>query len=296
MAHPAPTIHPFHALLATQARRRMVVLVGTALLFNLFTSGIEVILPLWVTSALQLPEEAWAQLRMLRFTGVLVGVVVLGALSDRFGQRVLGAASMLGTAAVLVLLGLGYSQALWWSMPFYSALVSTAFVNMNTLTQQVSERRPGLANTLYRGVGAVTGIAAPLLATQLGARWGGYPPVFLVCAGLLVLAAGVLWLYPGETTPPPLGAPLAEVRRLWGMYAVALREAPLLRFILVSQLWGNVLAGLATFAAIRFTKELGFTHPQFGLLGMWAGGLTLLATLTVGINMRQLTVARACSH
>jgi len=302
---PPRVITRISPLVATQARRRMAVVVATALLFSVFTVSGEVILPLWVTRDLGLAPSQWAQLRSLRMTGVLVGVILLGALSDRFGQRLVGALSMLGVAAVLVALGLGWGMSIWVAMPFYGALVSTAFVNLNTLTQQVSDRRQGLANSIYRSVGAAAGIGAPVLATRLALVWHGYPPVFLALAGVLVVAAVVLLRYPGEPTPPPLGNLRAEVRRLWEGYRAALRERELVRVICYSQTWGNVLAGVGIFAAIRFTRELGLTDQQFGLLSGTAGAVTLLASVSLGlfldrVSLRKLhfgvaLVASACS-
>lgn len=280
----------FMPLVATRARQRMAVLSVTALLFSLFTAGSDVILPLWVTRALQYTPAQWAQLRSLRMAGVLVGVIILGGLSDRFGQRVLAVFSMLGTALILIVLGMGWTRGIWLVMPVFGALVSTAFVNLNTLTQQISDRRQGLANTIYRSVGAAAGIVAPVLATGLAALWGGYSAILLVCAGLLVVAACALFRYPDEPVSPRMGAWQQEIRGLLGSYLLAVRQRELVWFILVSQVWGNILIGVGTFAAIRFTQQLGQTDQQFGLLSGIAGVVGFLATAGAGFYLDRVSL------
>ncbi len=278
--------------LGTRARRRMAVLAVTTLLFSLFSVGSEVMLPLWVTNDLGWSASAWAQLRSLRFFGVVAGVIVLGALSDRFGQRMLGALSMLGTAVCLLLLRWGTASSLWVIMPIFGALVSTAFVNLNTLTQQVSARRQGLANAIYRSIGASTVIVAPVLVTRLGAWWHGYPSVFVVFAALLIIAALVLFAYPGEETPSALGNLTDEVRRLWIGYRAALRRAELTRFIHLSMIWGNLIAGVGAFFAIRFAHELRQGDQAFGVLNSVAGTVAFLATLGAAFFMDRVSLRK----
>lgn len=269
----------------------MAVLAVSAALFSMFTVGIDIILPLWTTHDLQLTAGQWAQLRALRFFGVVGGVIVLGALSDRFGQRLLGALSMLGTVVLLVWLRFS-AASIWVIMPILGALVSTSFVNFNTLIQQVSARRQGVANSIYRGIGAATVIVAPVIATRLGAAWGGYPPVFLVFAVILVVAALVLFLYPGEEVPPSLGNLRAEVERLWSGYITACRQRPLMIFILLSLLWGNLLAGVGAFIAIRLTRELGQSDEWFGTVSAIGGAAALCATIVVGIVLDRLSLRK----
>jgi MFS family permease len=317
-------LHPVfaraQALLSTQGRQRMAVVVCSTLFFSFFSVGLDIVLPLWVTGALGLTAADWASLRMLRMVGILVGVILLGPLSDRFGQRVIGAVSMVGVATILVGLCYGTNRTLWLTMPVLGALISTAFVNLNTLTQGVSAARQGLANTIYRSVGVATSIGAPVAATGLATVWGGYRPVFLSFAAALLVAAVILWFYPNETTPPPLGGLGAELRRLWRAYLPAFRERPLIAFLLVSQLWGNLLAGVGLFVAIRFVRELlpaHVRHPHpidlaagqawlrllphdparqgdlwFGALGTVGGIVTLLGVLLLGLRLDRLSLRR----
>ena len=290
---PSPLIARAPALLATRGRQRLAVVAGSSVFFSLYSLGSEVALPLWATGEdLHLTNADWAHLRMTRMIGIVAGVILLGPLSDRCGQRAIGALSMLGVALLLVALCFGPGATLWLAMPVLGALVSTAFVNLNTLTQAVSARRQGVANTVYRSIGAAAAIAAPFLVTALAGQWGGYRPVFLVLAVALVAAAAILWLYPGERTPAPLGDARAEMRRLTHGYLTALRERPLMRFIAFSQLWGSALAAVAAFAALRFTHELGQTDQWFGVLGSLGGGVTLAGLLGAGFFLDRVSLRK----
>ncbi len=268
----------------------MAVVAFTTVFFSLFAVGADVVFPLWATTELGLTAGDWADLRALRMIGILAGVIILGPFSDRFGQRLLGALSMLGVAVIMAALCYGPGRTIYLIMPVFGALVSTAFVNMNTLTQGVSHTRQGLANTIYRSVGTAAGITAPVLATWLSLVWGGYRPVFLVFAAALVVSAAILWFYPKEHVPPPLGSAKAELARLAGTYLSGLREKPLVAFIVVSQLWGNLLAGVGTFAAIYFTRELGQTDQQFGQLSAVVGIAALIGTMAAGFVLDRVSL------
>ena len=289
-----PLLQHLSPLLATQARRRMMVMAGTALFFSLFSAGVETILPLWVTKDLGFTADQWAQLRSLRFFGVFIGVILLGALSDRFGQRLLSVISMLGAAASLIGFWCWGKQVIWIVMPIYGTLVSTAFVNLNTLIQQVSARRQGVANSIYRAIGAGAGIMVPATVTWLGAQWGGYPRVFGLCAALLVASAIILWQYPGEETPPALGKLRDELRQLGGIYLTAVKQRQMMIFIVLSMVWGNVLAGVGAFFAVYYTlpEYLHQSDASFGKVMSIAGGACLLATLLTGLFLDRISLKK----
>ena len=277
-------------LLATPARQRMTVLASTTVLMSFAAGGFDFLCPLWVVRGLGYSESQWAQMRSLRFTGVLLGVILLGALSDRFGQRRIAAIALFGMAVVLGLLGCGWQQGIWVLMPIHGAFASTVYVNLNTLIQGVSARRQGLANTIYRGAGAATGILAPVAVTWLAVAWRGYPVVMLALAVVFIASGLVLLYHPNDVAASPLGPLRQEVRQLWSGYRVALRQRGLMNYIHVSQIWGNVLIGVNAFGILRLTRELGQTDQQAGLVGTIAGLAALLGTVGAGIILDRVSL------
>jgi MFS family permease len=260
------------------ARQRLLAIAVTGFLLSFAYVAAEVVLPLWATHDLGLDAAAWANVRSLRFAGVLLGVILLGAVSDRFGQRRSAVWTLLGAGGVTALFWLNSRLVLWALMPVFGTLLSTVMINLNTLTQRVSLARQGVANSVYRGVGAAAGIGAPVAATWLAVAWGGYPAVFLALGALLGVAGVILLAYPLDEPVAPLGHPRVEALRLWQSYAGALRQKPLMRFINLSQLWYNSQACVGAFAAIRLTRELGMSDRAFGLLST-AGGVVTFALI-----------------
>mgnify|MGYP000353809798 CR=1 FL=1 len=100
-------------------------------------------------------------------------------------------------------------------------------------------------------------VPEPRTAKGRRVRRGTLTPLLLVIGGVTLL------YYPGETALPPLGSLRAEVARLWQGYMTALRQRELMQFIHISQIWGNILAGVGAFAAIYFTRQLGLTGPDW---------------------------------
>jgi hypothetical protein len=175
-----------------------------------------------------------------------------------------------------------------WSMPFFGALVSSSFVTFNALTQQVSDHRAGLANGIYRGVGAAMAIVAPLAATALAARLGTYQPVLLAGAFCLGLAGVAILVYP-DRPGSERGRPLAEVLAL---FATAVRNRPLWAFIAADQTFALTQSAVAAFTALRLTRELHLSEPAFGVLFTIAAGLCLAATLITGAVVERFPLGR----
>jgi len=294
MSHtPAILTRTSHFLAASPARRRMVVLGASAFLLCLCGCAFDVVMPLWVTRELGYSPGEWAHLRAIRMVGVLVGVLLLGAVSDRLGARRSGAVSMVGVALALVAMALLGGRGLALAMSIFGALMSTVFVNLNVLAQQVSERRQGVANSVYRSIGAAAGIAAPASATALAACWGGYPTVLLAGAALLVIGAVVLLRF--EDGHSAAGGPPAELGPLFRGYVLALRHRPFVWMVNLSLLWANALIGVGTFVAIRFTSELGLSDQEFGQVASLCGGVSLVAVVASTAFLDRVSLRKLCA-
>lgn len=274
------------------AGQRMGAIAASSMLVSFYMAATDVILPLWATRSMGMSNAQWAQLRSLRMMGIALGVILLGALSDRLGLRRITIFSFAAMGAISVFLGLGRQEAIWMIMPFFGAFLSTTMINLNTMTQDVTARRPGLANTIYRGMGAVAAIPAPIAVTFLAVYYHGYSPVFFILAFAMALAVGILFLHPAQEVAP-MGHWRHEAVQFTQVYRTALRQRELVVFLLLSQLWLGLLSGILTFAAIYFTRSLKMSEPTFGALSGLAAllsvaGIVAVGFLLDGVSLRKL--------
>lgn len=266
---------------------RIRIIAATAFFFGLVTFGFDTLLPLWTTHELGMSAGDYANLRVLRMIGIFAGVIVLGAISDRCGQKRIAVFALLGSG-ISLLCTLLYPWALWITLPVLGALVSTGMINLNTITQGASIHRPGMANSVYRGMYAITSIAAPVLVTWLAMRWHGYSSVLILLVGSLLTAALILNSYPGQSSIHPWQPFIQEVRNLWQRYHYIMRCKALMRFMHVSILANALLASVSLFAAIYFTRYLDMPDRQFGLWSGAAGLLLLLLTAGLGLLLDRI--------
>ncbi len=270
-------------LLASPARQRMTVLAISAACFAVSNSAFDMITPLWATGDLGYSAADWAHLRSLRFTGTFVGILALGIIAERLGSRRMAALTLALSGCAMSLMALGKPWLVTLCMPLFGALISTTFVNFNALTQQVSIRRQGLANGIYRGIGAGMAIIAPILATSLAHCWGAWSPV-LQCAAFATATGGLVILF----YPEPRSDARRSLREVLRGFASVSRKWALWRFILIDQLMAFTQGGVAAFAALRLTRELGLSEPAFGFVCSVGAGLGLCAVLVAGVLFQRL--------
>jgi len=253
-------------------------------------SGLMVVLPLYAKARLEMTNAQYAQALSLRMVGIAIGVIVMGALSDRFGPKrltlvCLPLAGAMFAAMAFVPLG-GFLVVL----PVLSGLLSTAFVNLNHLTQWVDHSRQGRANSLYRAVGIVAAMVTPVGATQLLAATGLYWPIFCIIGAALVAGAVALRAYPLEEPSVAFRGWREEFRSLGRTYLAAARQRPLLAYLNVLLGLGALAAAMSTFMAIRLTRELGAPATFYGNVRAAGEALALVAVLAVGRVLDRLPV------
>jgi MFS family permease len=270
-------------LLASAARQRMTVLALSAACFAVSNSAFDMIAPLWATADLGYSAADWAHLRALRFTGTFAGILVLGIVAERVGSRRMAALSLALGGCAMSSMALGKAWLITFCMPLFGALVSTTFVNFNALTQQVTARRQGLANGIYRGIGAGMAIIAPVLATALAQHWGAWSPV-LQCAALLTALGGLAILF----YPEPGGGDRRSLRLVVQGFLATARKRALWHLTLVDQAMAFTQGAMAAFASLRLTRELGVSETHFGLVCAAGAGLGLVAILAAGVLFQRL--------
>jgi len=271
--------------LATPGRQRMSALAACAALFAISNSAFDMVAPLWATSDLGLDAAGWAHLRALRFTGTVVGILALGVLAERVGSRRMAALTLALGGCALACMGLGLPWLVALCMPLFGALVSTTFVNLNALTQQVSRQRQGLANSIYRSIAAGMAVIAPLAATALAGCFGAWSPVLHLAAFATALGGLFILLYPEERGD---GRSLRAVLR---GFADTARNRGLWRFIVLDQAMAFSQGAFAAFAALRLTRQMGLGETAFGLVCTLGACLGLVAVLAAGLLVQRIPLA-----
>lgn len=260
------------AWFGSPARQRMAVLATSTMLFVMVDSGFDVVGPLWTTRELGLDNSGWAFIRAARFSGTLAGILVFGILVERIGSRWMSALVLGGAGLAFAAMASGVPVR--WVIPFYGAFTCALYVNLNVLTQRVSTHRQGLANVIYRAVGGAAAVVAPVLATQGGKAAGSYAPVIMAGAILLGVGGLAILLYPEAH-------PSGSQRALPGVltaYRKSFSLRPLLALLILDQSFACTAAPVVAFAAIRFTRQLHYSEPDFGVLctAIAVGGLCII--------------------
>lgn len=266
---------------------RLLRVVAAAFATSIALTGIVVILPLYATQTLGLNNAEFSRVLSLRMLGITFGVLLLGALSDRFGVKKLTEFSLLAGGLCYSILGMVPLFGFLILIPLFSGFLSTAFVNLNHLTQLVDVNRQGMANTWYRAAGTIGGIVAPIIMTQLFHQlmWVmAATGVMLIICGLLIKS------YPIEENPSPFKGWIMEFRSIASQYKLALSQRHLMNFLHSSLIWGALSAVISTFAAIRLTSDLGVSTVLYGNVCALGSSLSLGAVLLLGIWLDKLLI------
>lgn len=270
-------------------RRRMMALAAGGFVTSAALTGIMVVLPLYVTNVLHLPNAQFARVMTVRNIGITAGVILLGLLSDRLGARRTSVACLVVAGVLYAAMGFVPYAGLLAVIAVLSATVSTVFVNLNHLTQSADPQRPGRANTVYRAAGAIAGVAAPLVMTQFVAEaaW-----VFVGTGAMLVLGAILMRLY---AVAEPVGAFRGwrgEAGQMARTYPRALAQRRLMAFVNLSLVYICLALVVGTFIAIRLSNQLGMAEGTFGAVAATGSGLTLAAILILGLVLDRIGVKR----
>ena len=187
---------------------------------------------------------------------------IWGALSDRYGRKMMAMAAMLGGSLTITLMGSAQSAyQLVLLRGLQGALSGMIIPAASTLVATIAPReRAGYALGMFRTVLYVGASIGPLVGGLVADSWG-YRATFRVAGGLLLLAALGIWRFVQEEFQPLTpssgkqpagdGGKTSLCRRLRAQLAPMLGSLPLL-----------------TVLGMRFVMRLGFhsTRPIVPLL------------------------------
>jgi Na+/melibiose symporter-like transporter len=269
-------------------RRLMTVVVGSFLM-GLALSGTTVILPLYVTRNLGVSKAGYARVQSMRMIFATVGVILIGALSDRFGNKRLSIASLVLGGVAFGVMGFVPLVGFLILIPFAGAFLSSSYVNLNYLTQMVDPQRQGRANTLYRSSGTLAGMVAPILVTRWlsTAQW-----VFAGLGASLCLGAVIVREYPLAEPAQAFTGWSRELRSFVDQYRRAWAQRHLMRFIHISLLMWVGFASVGTFFAIRLTDELGAADRWYGAVCSTGSAVSLVGIIALGAVLDRVCLKR----
>ncbi len=156
--------------------------------------GLDIVAPfmlLYLTGPLHIASGTTSLLYLILLIGSVVGPLLAGWLSDRFGrQRVLVAYYLVSAAGILALLAAGTNLVLLIPLlvPFGTAVFSESPVLQAYLADRADGPIRDVAFSVYFTAAFGIGAAWAFVIGQIVARWG-YPPAFMVMAASYVVAA-----------------------------------------------------------------------------------------------------------
>ena len=165
--------------------------------------GLDIIAPfmlLYLRGPLGISEGTTALLYALLLVGAVVGPLLAGWISDRFGrQRTLVVYYVVCAAGVLAFLGAGSNLVLLVPLllPFGTAVFSESPVLQAFLADRATGPIRDVAFSLYFTVAFGIGALWAFVIGNVAASWG-YPAAFLVIAASYLAAAGLVSLVPNE--------------------------------------------------------------------------------------------------
>lgn len=246
-------------------------------------SAVSALLPT-IQARFGLTESVLALLVATLSFGASVTQPLFGALADRVGPRLVGAAGVVLSSALLALVGIAPSVWLLLGLllagGFASAAMHPAFTS---LSRSTGASRPSLAMSLYSAGGtfgvAVGPVAVLTVMSTLGVSgtpWLMVPGVALGIATYLVVPAG----RDGRVERPPM----IDVQLIVGpvgvlTIAAALASVPFVAFGASIGLWLVAEHGVARDSAL-----IGWTLSAFALAA--AAGGVVAASFTGRVNAR----------
>ena len=121
--------------------------------------------------------------------GSAIGNVAGGNLADRFGrQRVATIMLALAVIPLFIISQIGFSPWLYLLIPLSGALTGAVHIIIVVLAQRLLRGGMALASGLILGFMFSSGALGTLLSGPIADRWG-FPPVFLLTAGLALTAS-----------------------------------------------------------------------------------------------------------
>jgi len=247
--------------------RKFWVIVGASFIDRIGGTLIFPFFALYITQKFNVGmTEAGVLIGVFSFAG-LIGNLIGGALTDRFGRKVMVLFGLVFSALSSVTMGLVNDLAVFYVLAvvvgFLSDIAGPAWQAMVADILPEDKRADGFG--VLRVVGNLAWIFGPTIGGLMAAR--SFLLLFIMDAITSLITAAVIYRYIPETKPEPTEAAEVEsIMATFGGYAKVLRDRLYIIYIVVSMLMIVVYIQMYNTLSVYLRDEHGVSTQGYGFL------------------------------
>jgi predicted MFS family arabinose efflux permease len=281
----------------------VVAVLGSACSMGLARFGYSMVL-IPMRQGLGLSDSQAGLLGSADLAGYLLASLVAGALTTRFGLRVLAAGGLAWAGAAMALTGLAPDFGAVLGLRVLTGLgTAAATVGVTGVVGPWSapRRRGRVAGLIVGGTGLgllLAGVLVPSFVQAFGAE--GWRPSWTAFGGVALVVALLAWVVvrdaPAEVGLLPLGGsatPPTSQRPTAASWSLVYRSPALWRLGTLAGLWGFAYILYTTFFGRYVTAELAYTPAAAGALWSVVGVCSIVSGLLWGLVADRIGGTRA---
>jgi MFS family permease len=212
--------------------------------------------------------EAGLLLSIFSFTG-LIGSMIGGALTDKFGRKPIMLIGIIFSAASALSMGLVNSLAAFYLLAVVVGTLSNLGgpANQAMIADILPENKRATGFGVMRVSGNLTWIIGPTIGGLVQTASGEYLPLFIIDTVISLIVAALVWKFVAETKPEAKeNVPQESFGKTVLGYFTVLKDKIFLAFIFVSVLMLLVYTQMYSTLSVFMVNHRGFTSQDYGAL------------------------------